>query len=113
MSTDETTGQDAADTLAAVVRLLSRAADMAWDRAARRAPLMTGLGLGAQLAASHALALLPQDAPVDDPVPVETDPVQLLRAAEQLTRVHPVEQFPPGTSQVIVAIIDLLREHAS
>lgn len=49
---------------------------------------------------------------VDALVPVETDPLTLLRAAEELTRLHPVENFPPGSSLLIVALSDRLNEDA-
>ncbi len=100
------------DALAGVVRLLGRVGDLALDPdAIRRDPALPCLGLGADLAASQALALLPPDAPVDDPVPPQTDPVELLRAADALTRTLPIEAFPAGASQVIGAISDLLAEH--
>ena len=38
------------------------------------------------------------------------DPRDLLLRAEELTRSHPVEAFPPGASAVIVELIDLARE---
>ncbi|WP_175442354.1 hypothetical protein [Humibacillus sp. DSM 29435] len=52
-------------------------------------------------------------AEVDEPIPLQTDPLQLLRAAEALTRMHPIVAFPTGTSAVIVAICHLIREHHS
>ena len=36
--------------------------------------------------------------------------VTLLRA-EALTRTHPIEEFPPGASAVIVELIDVIRDH--
>lgn len=49
---------------------------------------------------------------VDALVPVETDPLTLLRAAEELTRLHTVENFPPGSSLLTVALSDRLNEDA-
>jgi len=114
MSTDRgPTDLDAADSLATVARLLARASDMAWDQACTNPdPALRFLGLGLDLATSQALELLPGGRDVDALVPVETDPLRLLRAAEELTRLHPIEDFPPGTSQLVVAICDLLNEHA-
>ena len=107
------TDLDAADSLGTVARLLARASDMAWDQTATNPdPLLRFLGLGLDLATSQALELLPAGTDADEPAPVETDPLELLRAAEELTRLHPIEDFPPGTSQLIAAICDLLNEHA-
>ena len=61
--------------------------------------------------ASQILELLPADVQVDEPVPLQTDPLQLLRAAEALTRTRPIEDYPAGTAQVIAAIWVLIREH--
>lgn len=107
------TDLDAADSLGAVAGLLARASDMAWDQAATNADLVLRfLGLGLDLATSQALELLPAGPGADEPAPVETDPLELLRTAEELTRLHPIEDFPPGTSQLVAAICDLLNEHA-
>lgn len=104
---------DAADSLGTVARLLARASDMAWDPAATNPdPVLRFLGLGLDLATSQALELLPAGTDADEPAPVETDPLELLRAAEELTRLHPIEDFPPGTPQLVAAICDLLNEHA-
>lgn len=110
-STD-TTRAGAHDVLAAVVRLCSRAADQAADLDTDTSrPDLSALSLGAQLVASQTLELLPADAQVDEPVPLQTDPLQLLRAADALTRMRPIEDYPAGTSQVFFAIGDLIREH--
>jgi hypothetical protein len=107
------TDLDAADILCTVARLLARASDMAWGQALTDPdPALRFLGLGVDLAASRALELLPAGHDVDDPASVETDPLKLLHAAEELTRLHPIENFPPGTSQLIATICDLLNEHA-
>ena len=114
MSTDaRPTDLDAADSLSTVAQLLARASDMAWDQASTNPdPALRLLGLGLDLATSQALELLPAGFDVDDPAPVEADPLKVLRAAEELTRLHPIEDFPPGTSQLIAAICHLLNEHA-
>jgi len=39
------------------------------------------------------------------------DPRDLLLRAEELARAHPIEQFPPGASVVIVELIDVIRDH--
>lgn len=95
-----------------VVQLLSCASTRAHALSSARHDLPMGaLGLGAQLAVSQALSLLPPGADVDDPVPGHATPIDLVRAAEAVTRTVPIDQFPPGTSQLIVAICDLIREH--
>lgn len=109
-ATTDTTRAEAHEMLAAVVRLCSRAADQSADSS--RADVLA-LSLGAQLVASQILELLPADVQVDEPVPLQTDPLQLLRAAEALTRTRPIEDYPAGTAQVITAIWVLIREHAA
>lgn len=95
-----------------VVQLLSCASTRAHALSSARHDLHMGaLGLGAQLAVSQALELLPADADVDKPVPGHATPIDLVRSAEAVTRTVPIDQFPPGTSQLIVAICDLIREH--
>lgn len=103
----------AAEGLSTVARLLARASGMAWEQASTNPdPALRFLGVGLDVATSQALELLPAGSDVDDPAPVETDPLKLLRAAEEVTRLHPIEDFPPGTSQLIAVICDLLNEHA-
>ena len=108
--------------LTTVVRLVSRAADHADDlastasqpdtsRPGRSQLRLAALSLGAQLVASQALQLLPAGARVDQPVPVQADPLVLLRAAQRLTRTLPIQAYPAGTAQVIVALRDLIIEH--
>lgn len=105
--------KDAVDSLSTVARLLARASDMAWDQASTNpTPALRFLGVGLDLATSQALALLPGGSDLDDPTPVERDPLQLLQAAEAVTQLRPIEIFPPGTSQLIASIRDLLSEHA-
>jgi hypothetical protein len=79
---------DTAETLAGVVRLLRRAAELVWaavDADGARSPRQV-LGLGIDLAADEARNLLPETIPVDGPVPVGNEPAGLLRSAEQLLR---------------------------
>lgn len=97
-----------------VVQLLSCASTRALALSSARHDLAMGaLGLGAQLAVSQALELLPADVDVDvdELVPGHATPIELVRSAEAVTRTAPIDQFPPGTSQLIVAICDLIREH--
>jgi hypothetical protein len=77
---------DTAETLAGVVRLLRRAAELVWaavDADGAGSPRQV-LGLGIDLAADQARNLLPDAISVDGPVPVGDEPAGLLRSAEQL-----------------------------
>ena len=113
MTTPGASNVEALDTLAAAARLLSRAADTAWAQAdPQPLSVFAGLALGAQLASSQVLHLIPEDFDLDGPEPVETDFRSLLLAAEELTRAHPIETFPAGTSQLLVAIDGLIGETA-
>ena len=79
---------DTAETVAGVVRLLRRAAELVWaavDAEGAGSPRQV-LGLGIDLAADEARNLLPETIPVDGPVPVGNEPAGLLRSAEQLLR---------------------------
>jgi hypothetical protein len=77
---------DTAETMAGVVRLLHRAAELVWaavDADGAGSPRQV-LGLGIDLAADEARNLLPDAIPVDGPLPVGDEPAGLLRSAEQL-----------------------------
>ena len=79
---------DTAETVAGVVRLLRRAAELVWaavDADGAGSPRQV-LGLGIDLAADQARNLLPDAIPVDGPLPVGDEPAGLLRSAEQLLR---------------------------
>ena len=79
---------DTAETLAGVVRLLRRAAELVWaavDTDAAGSPRQV-LALGIDLAADEARNLLPDAIAVDGPAPVGDEPAGLLRSAEQLLR---------------------------
>src|SRR5215207_3798918 len=77
---------DTAETVAGVVRLLRRAAELVWaavDADAAGSPRQV-LGLGIDLAADEARNLLPDAIPVYGPVPVGDEPAALVRSADQL-----------------------------
>lgn len=79
---------DTAETLAGVVRLLRRAAELVWavvDAEGVVSPLQV-LGLGIDLAGDEARNLVPDAISIDGPVPVGEEPADLLRSAEQLLR---------------------------
>jgi hypothetical protein len=76
------------ETVAGVVRLLRRAAELAWmhaDAAGPRSPRQL-LALRIDLAADEATSLLPRRALLDGPTPIGENPVELLASAEQLLR---------------------------
>jgi hypothetical protein len=79
---------DTAETLAGVVRLLRRAAELVWaavDADSAGSPRQV-LGLGIDLAADEARNLVPDAILVVGPVPVGDEAAGLLRSAEQLLR---------------------------
>lgn len=53
-----------------------------------------------------------RDALLDRPVACSTDPVDLARRAERLSRQEPVSDFPPGISLVMVRLIDTVRDNS-
>jgi hypothetical protein len=80
------TDADTAETLAGVVRLLRRAAELvcaATDTEGVGSPRQV-LALGIDLAADEARNVLPDAIDVQGPVPVGDEPAGLLRSAEQL-----------------------------
>lgn len=109
MSDDDT----GIDVLVHVVRLLCRCSDLAFEQARCEPSLdFPGLGLGAQLLAEEAMDLLPVGVELDQPLLGCGDARWVLRAAEELTRSLPIESYPPGMSQVIAGLCDLVGEYA-
>ena len=101
-------GDDSVVTLQRVVRLLVTAEVRAVDLPGTDAD-QCDFALAAALLTSQALRLLPAGVTVDDvPSPAERDPRALLRAAEQLIRAHPIEDLPPGTTQLVADLCDLI-----
>ena len=79
---------DTAETLAGVVRLLRRAAELVWaaaDTEGAGSPRQV-LALGIDLAADEARNVLPDAIAVEGPAPVGDEPAGLLRSAERLLR---------------------------
>src|SRR5215211_8278675 len=77
---------DTAETLAGVVRLLRRAAELVWaavDAEGAGSPRQV-LALGIDLAADEARNVLPDAVAVEGPVPVGDEPAGLLRSAQLL-----------------------------
>jgi hypothetical protein len=107
-------GMDAytAETLAEVVRLLRRAAELIWaavDADGAGSPRQV-LGLGIDLAADEAQNLLPDAIRVDGPVPVGDEPARLLRSAEQLLRPVTTPGAGSGLYGLRARVADLVWE---
>jgi hypothetical protein len=103
---------DTAETLAGVVRLLRRAAELVWaavDADSAGSPRQV-LGLGIDLAADEARYLLPDPMPVDGPVPVGDEPADLLRSAEQLLRRVTTPEAGTGVHALRTQVADLVWE---
>ncbi|WP_256791949.1 hypothetical protein [Terrabacter sp. Ter38] len=121
--TETTTGNDGLAVIGGVALLLQAAADRCLSiLAADPQPgleesfALSDLGLGATFAASQARGLLPAAVEHDDIQPSVSrpdrgDPLELVQAAEALTRTVPIEALPVGGSRVVVALCDLLGEH--
>lgn len=104
---------DPGNCLAIAAALLARASDLTWSQAQSNPDAeLRFQGLGLDLTIAQALELLPADANLDVVDPVQTVPLELVRSAEEALRRRPIEDFPAGTSQLIVAVCDLVREHA-
>lgn len=105
--------QDAAACLAVAAALLVRASDLTWAQARSNPdPQLRFRGIGLDLAASRALELLPADPrhKCDDDMG-EDDPLELMRSVEEVLRRCPLEDFPAGTAQLVLAVCDLIGEH--
>lgn len=74
--------RETAESVAGVVRLLHRAAELAWAQADSQGPGSPRqvLALGVDLAADEARNLLDEGVSVEGPVPVGDDPAGLLRS---------------------------------
>ena len=101
---------DTAETVAGVIRLLRRAAELVWaavDAEGAGSPRQL-LALGIDLAADDARNLLPDAIPLEGPVPVGDEPAGLLRSAQlafrenRLDELHPqaAERAPSGIRRV-------------
>jgi hypothetical protein len=103
---------DTAETLAGVIRLLRRAAELVWaavDADVAGSPRQV-LGLGIDLAADEARNLLPDAISVGGPVPVGDEPAGLLRSAEQLLRRVPTPGAGTGLDGLRTQVADLVWE---
>jgi hypothetical protein len=103
---------DTGETLAGVVRLLRRAAELVWaavDADGVGSPRQV-FALGIDLAADEARNLLPDPIPVDGPVPVGDEPADLLRSAEQLLRRVTTPGAGTGLHGLRAQVADLVWE---
>jgi hypothetical protein len=103
---------ETAETVAGVVRLLRRAAELVWaavDAEGAGSPRQV-FGLGIDLAADEARNLLPETIPVDGPVPVGNEPAGLLRSAEQLLRRVTTPEAGTGLHGLRARVADLVGE---
>jgi hypothetical protein len=103
---------ETAETLAGVVRLLRRAAELVWAAvdAEGAGSHRQVLGLGIDLAADEARNLLPDAIPVGGPVPVGDEPGGLLRSAEQLLRRVTTPEAGTGLDVLRMQVADLVWE---
>jgi hypothetical protein len=110
---DTLTADDTWDRLGFVTQLLHRAAAQVWDQAEPNSPLQS-LGLGVYLVQTQASALLPEDyaLPALPDVDLEGQTaLQLLSAAEELTRPLPIHRPDLVNGwQLVVDLCDLIRE---
>ena len=76
------------ETVAGVVRLLRRAAELSWTQADAGGPRSPHqlFAVGIDAAADEAANLLPRRVRLEGPTPVGHNPAQLLASAEQLLR---------------------------
>ena len=103
---------DTAETVAGVVRLLRRAAELVWaavDAEGVGSPRQV-LGLGIDLAGDEARNLLPDAISIDGPVPVGDEPAGLLRSAEQLLRRVTTPEAGIGLHALRTQVVDLVWE---
>src|SRR5215211_3243768 len=85
------------ETVAGVVRLLRRAAELSWTQADADGPRSPHqlLALGIDATADEAANLLPRRVRLDGPTPVGDNPAQLLESAEQLLHRLCTKESPP------------------
>jgi hypothetical protein len=103
---------DTAESIAGVVRLLRRAAELAWDQADLQGPGSPRqlLALGIDLAADEARNLVADAVNLEGPMPVGEDPAGLLRSAEQLLRRLCVADAPARLHNLRARLVALVWE---
>lgn len=115
MTTPTCSPQDALETIAAIARLLHHAAERSTDQADAEGPrsALHVLGLGVHLAAAKAALLVPPELDPYWPQPMQDNPLELLRIAEELARSVPIDEATAGFSVIVGDIADLLDEAGS
>src|SRR5215212_10056642 len=100
------------ETVAGVVRLLRRAAQLSWTRADANGPRSPHqlFALGIDAAADDAANLLPRRIRLDGPTPVGENPAELLGSAEQLLRRVCTEDPPPPLLVLNLRVTELIWE---
>jgi hypothetical protein len=100
------------ETVAGVVRLLRRAAQLSWTRADANGPRSPHqlFALGIDAAADDAANLLPRRIRLDGPTPAGKNPAQLLGSAEQLLGRICNEDSPPPLHALHAQISELIWE---
>ena len=103
---------ETAESVAGVVRLLRRAAELAWAQADAHGPgsARQVFALGVDLAADQARNLLDDLVPLQGPVPVGDDPAGLLGSTEQLLRHISVAGAPVELHHLRKMVADLVWE---
>ena len=100
------------ETVAGVVRLLRRAAELSWiqaDAGGPRSPHQL-LAIGIDVAADEAANLLPRRVRLDGPTPVGENPAELLGSAENLLRRVCTEDPPPRLRALHSRVSELIWE---
>ena len=83
------------ETVAGVVRLLRRAAELAWAQAELPPVIAPATCFGDEQAADEASSLLPRRARLEEPTPVGQNPAELLASAGHLLHQICVTDAPP------------------
>lgn len=105
---------DATEVLGRVAELLESAARRVWAQAEAEGPLSPGYTLAQDFHLTAALTAglvpSPMHVPAAGGVDLPVDPVEALREADALLSGVPVDALPPGASQLVVRLADLIRE---
>ena len=100
------------ETVAGVVRLLRRAAELSWTQADAGGPRSPHqlFAVGIDVAADEAANLLPRRVQMDGPTPAGANPAELLGSAEQLLRRVCIEDPPSRLRALHSRVSELVWE---
>lgn len=103
---------DTAESLAGVVRLLRRAAELFWLQAGREGPRSSRqlLAVGVDIAVDEGQELLTDHAALEGPVPVGDSPIGLLRSAKQLLAELCRASASTGLQALAARVVELVWE---